>query len=82
MEVTFSEKFNIVDAHMGEIMHKLRSNGLNNSLVFKNLKYKIITITYGNRNEITRILHLFDIPYGSYEVIEQDNSIILDIDFL
>lgn len=80
--VTYAEKFNLVTAHMGEIMKKLRMNGLNNSLVFKDLKHDIITITYKNNSEITKILHLFDIPYNAYEVMEEDKSIVIDIPLL
>ena len=80
--VTYSEKFDIITAHMGEIMKKLRDNGLHNTLVFKDLKHDIITITYGHRDEITSILHLFNIPYGSYEVLEEDKFIVLDIPLL
>lgn len=80
--VTYAEKFNLVTAHMGEIMKKLRTNGLTNSLVFKFLKYDIIMITFKNTDEITRIIHLFNIPYGAYEVMEDDNMIVVDTPLL
>ena len=75
--VNYTEKFDIVTAHMSEIMKRLRKNGLHNSLVFKRLEHNFIVITYKNESEITRILHLFNIKYGSYEVMEEDKSIIV-----
>jgi len=80
--VTYVKKFNLVDAHMGEIMKKLRENGLVNSLVFKFLKYDIIMITFKNIEEVTPIIHLFNIPHGAYEVMEDDNMIVVDTPLL
>lgn len=80
--VTYAEKFNIITAHMGEIMKKLRDNGLENTLVFKFLKYEIILITFENIDEITPIIHLFNIPYGAYEVMEDDCMIVVDTPLL
>ena len=77
--VEYAEKFDIVSAHMSEIMKRLRNNGLHNSLVFKKLRYNLIIITYKNESEITRILHLFNIKYGSYEVMEEDKSILIQV---
>lgn len=82
VNITFTKKFNIVDAHMGEIMKKLRENGLVNSLVFKFLKYDIIMITFKNIEEVTPIIHLFNIPYGAYEVMEEDCMIVVDTPLL
>ena len=42
--VHYEEKFNIVTAHMGVIMEKLRDNNLNGVLVFKDIKHDIISI--------------------------------------
>lgn len=80
--VTYSEKFNLVTAHMSEIMKKLRQNNLNHSLVFKDLKHHIISITYKDLNDINGILHIFNIPYGAYEVLEEDRIIVVDTDKL
>lgn len=80
--VTYEKKFNLIDAHMGEIMKKLRENGLVNSLVFKFLKYDIIMITFKNMEEVTPIIHLFNIPYGAYEVMEEDCMIVVDTPLL
>ena len=82
VNVTYAKKFNLVDAHMGEIMKKLRDNGLENTLVFKFLKYEIIMITFKNTDEITPIIHLFNIPYGAYEVMEEDHMIVVDTPLL
>ena len=80
--VTYSEKFNIVVAHMSEIMKRLRQHKLNNTLVFRDLKHNIISITYENTNEINGILHIFNIPYGAYQVMENDKIIVIDVDKL
>lgn len=80
--VTYSEKFNLVEAHMSEIMKRLRQNNLNHSLVFKDLKHRIISITYRETNDINGILHIFNIPYGAYEVLEDDKIIVVDVDNL
>ena len=42
-EVTFSKKFNVVDAHMSEIMRRVRENGLE-CQVFKDIQHDIVSI--------------------------------------
>ena len=80
--VTYSEKFNLATAHMGDIMQRLRKNNLNNVLVFKDVKHKIISITYRDKSQVTGILHSLGLPYGCYEVLENDRIVVVDIPVL
>ena len=80
--VSFKKKIDIATAYMGDIMEKLRKNGLNNNLVFRDKKHGIITITFRNKDEIPRIIHLFRIPPNAYEIMVEDERIIIDIPLL
>jgi hypothetical protein len=80
--VTYSEKFNLATAHMGDIMQRLRKNNLNNVLVFKDFKHEIISITYRDVGQVSGILHSLGLPYGCYEVLENDRIIVVDIPVL
>lgn len=78
--VTFEEKFNLINAHMGEIMKRLRDNGLDGIHVIKYLhKYNVIIIDLVNIDQLTGALHSLDIPYGCYEVDYNDCLITIDI---
>lgn len=77
--VTFEEKFNIITAHMGFIMQKLRDNNLNGVLVFKNLKYGIISILLDNVDQVHGVLHALNVPHACYEVIYDDLTIVIDV---
>ena len=78
--VTFEEKFNIVNAHMSVIMERLRENELN-CLVFKDIKHKIISILVkdDDMSKVHFILHVLNIPVGSYDVMYDDCTIVVDI---
>ena len=76
--VSYSKQFNIVNAHMGEIMKKLRDNGIYHVHVFKDLKHRIISIWLDNLSQLHSVLHVLDIPPLCYEIMEEDNIIVID----
>lgn len=76
--VEYDEKFNLVNAHMGVIMQKLRDNGLK-CHVFKELKYNIILIWLNHIEDIHGILHSLNIPHGCYDVNYNDMIVTIDV---
>ena len=77
--VTFEEKFNIVTAHMGFIMRKLRDNNLDGVLVFKDLQHDIISILLDDINQVHGVLHALCVPHACYEVLYNDLTIVIDV---
>ena len=78
--VTFEEKFNLIHAHMGEIMKRLRENGLDGVHVIKYLhKYNVIIIDLMTIDQLTGALHSLDVPFGVYEVNYEDAVVTVDI---
>ena len=77
-EITFTKKFNIVDAHMSEIMKRVRENGLK-CHVFKDIPKGIISILLYSIDDLPGILHSLDIPNGVYEVYYEDCLVVVDI---
>ena len=78
IKVQYAEKFNLVTAHMGVIMEKLRDNGLNGVHVFKRLKYDIIDIWLKDINQIHGVLGALNVPHACYEVLYDDAIIVID----
>ena len=76
--VNYDEKFNLVKAHMGEIMKKLRDNWINHVHVSKNLKHRIICIWLDGLSQLHSVLHVLDIPPLCYEIMEEDNILVID----
>ena len=76
--VDYDEKFNLVKAHVGEIMKKLRNNGINHIHVSKNLKYRIISIWLDDLLQLHSVLHVLDIPPLCYEIMDEDNILVID----
>ncbi len=79
IKVHYAEKFNLVTAHMGVIMDKLRDNGLNSVHVFKDLKYDIIQIWLKDINQIHGVLGALNVPHACYEVLYDDAIIVIDV---
>ena len=77
-EVTFSKKFNVVDAHMSEIMRRVRENNLE-CQVFKDIQKDIVIIMLYDINDLHGILHSLSVPPGTYEVMYEDCLIVIDI---
>lgn len=77
-KVTFEEKFNIVTAHMGVIMARLRENDLH-CKVFKDLKHDIISIWLDSINDINGVLHVLNVPHACYEVMYEDAIVVIDV---
>lgn len=83
--VEFSEKFNIVDAHMSEIMKRLRENDLRVVHIHKDFKHDIITILFTRIEDVHGILHSLSVPPNCYEIDDEDPKfkiIIIDIPIL
>ena len=78
-EITFSKQFNIIDAHMGDIMKRVRDNGLE-CQVFKDFKHDIIMIWLYHLDDLHGVLYSLNIPAGCYEV--DDDMIVIDIPVL
>ena len=78
-EITFSKQFNIIDAHMGDIMKRVRDNGLE-CQVFKDFKHDIIMIWLYRLDDLHGVLYSLNIPAGCYEV--DDDMIVIDIPVL
>ena len=76
--VKYDEKFNLVKAYVGVIMEKLHENGLNDVYVFKNLKYRIISIWLDDLSQLHSVLHVLDIPPLCYELMVDDNILVID----
>lgn len=80
IEIHFEEKFNLINAHMGEIMTRLRDNGLEGVQITKYVhKYKLVVILMRSIDQLTGVLHSLDIPFGCYEVNYEDAIISIDI---
>lgn len=77
--VTFEEKFNVITAHMGFIMQKLRDNNLDGVLVFKDLKHGIISIWLKDIDQVHGTLHALNVPHACYEVLYDDLIIVIDV---
>lgn len=80
--VEYDEKFNLITAHMGVIMEKLRDNGLYGVLVFKDLKHHIISIWLDDINQVAGVLHSLHIPPLTYEVLYDDLILVVDTPLL
>lgn len=78
--VTFEEKFNLVTAHMGVIMRKLRDEDIQ-AQVFKDFKHDIISIWINDLNDVYPILHTLNIPPNAWELCD-DMIICVDIPLL
>jgi len=76
--IEYSERFDIVTAHMSVIQQRLRENGFQ-CQVFKDLEHKIIVITYKEKKNIIPILYTLNIDDRNYEVNEEFKEIIIDI---
>ena len=76
--VTFEEKFNLINAHMGVIMQKLCDNGIDGVHVFKRLKHNIIDIWLKDINQIHGVLGALNVPHACYEVMYDDAIIVID----
>lgn len=76
--VNYNEKFNLVKAHMGVIMEKLHDNWINHVHVSKDLKHKIICIWLNDLSQLHSVLHALDIPPLCYEIMEEDNILVID----
>ena len=80
IEVHFEEKFNLVTAHMGVIMSKLRDEGIK-AQVFKDFKRGVISIWINDLNDVYPVLHTLNIPPNAYELCD-DEIICVDIPLL
>lgn len=76
--VDYNEKFNLVKAHVGAIMERLRNNGIDHVHVSKNLKYRIISIWLDDLSQLHSVLHVLDIPSLCYELMVDDNILVID----
>lgn len=76
--VDYDEKFNLVKAHVGVVMEKLRDNGINHVHISKNLKYRIISIWLDDLSQLHSVLHVLDIPLLCYELMVDDNILVID----
>lgn len=76
-EIIFTKKFNIVDAHMGDIMKRVRDAGLQ-CQVFKDLPHEIIMILLYNMDDLHGVLHSLSIPPGCYELYPEDKLVVID----
>lgn len=76
--VNYNEKFNLVKAHMGVIMKKLHDNWINHVHVSKDLKHRIICIWLNDLSQLHSVLHVLDIPPLCYEIMEEDNILVID----
>jgi len=76
--IEYSEKFDIVTAHMSEIQRRLREHNFH-CQVFKDIPHRIITILYDEEKNIIPILYVLNTHERNYEVNEEDKEIIIDI---
>ncbi len=84
IEVTYSEKFDIVTAHMSDIMQKIRNNGLT-AQVFRATakKYGYITIVLNRPEDLTGVLFSLDIPLDACDWLDKENGyVIVEVDKL
>lgn len=76
--VEYDETFNLVKAHMGVIMQRLYDNDFTDVHVFKNLKYRIITIQLHDIAQLHGVLYALSVPPGTYEILYDDESVVID----
>ena len=77
-EVTFSKKFNVADAHISEIQRRLRENGLS-CQVFKRLEHGIVVLWLSRIEDLHGVLHVLDVPMGSYEIDYDSLMVTVDV---
>ena len=84
IEVTYSEKFDIVTAHMSDIMQKIRNNGLTAQVFRANAKkYGYITIVLNRPEDLTGVLFSLDIPLDACDWLDKENGyVIVEVDKL
>jgi len=84
IEVTYSEKFDIVTAHMSDIMQKIRNNGLTAQVFRANAKkYGYITIVLIRPEDLTGVLFSLDIPLDACDWLDKENGyVIVEVDKL
>ena len=76
--VEYDEIFNLVKAHMGVIMQRLYDNDFTDVHVFKNLKYRIITIQLHDIAQLHGVLYALSVPPGTYEILYDDEIVVID----
>ena len=79
--VEFSEKFNIVSAHMSVIMGRVRDAGFE-CQVFKDLGHGIISIWLNDVDDVHGVLCALGVPAGVYEVVEGGRIVVVDVHLL
>ena len=79
--ITYSKKFNLLTAGMREIYQRLAEHGMH-AQVFKDLKHNFISIIFFNDEDVNGLLHIFNIPAGSYELYMEDQMIVVNTKFL
>lgn len=75
-EIIYSDKFNIVTAHMSCITEKLREYNIH-AQVFKRIDKGIILIQLYDMEDLSIILNILRIPTGAWELV--DDIIVVDI---
>ena len=75
--INFSKEFDVATAHMSVIMKRLRDNNLE-CLVFKDLQHNLVMIWLNDINDLHGVLHVLDIPVGTYSV--DYDSLIVSVD--
>lgn len=79
--VEYDEHFNIVNAHMSIIMKRLKDNNLK-CYVFKDFKHGIIVLFLYRLEDLHSVLHVLNVPFGCYEVNEEDLLVTIDVGVL
>jgi len=82
--VNFDEKFNILTAHISDILQRTRDNNLSVFHVSNYIrKYKLVLICFTDIGDVHGILYALDIPHDCYDVVENDglfHMIVIDTD--
>ena len=79
--ITYSKSFNLLTASMREIYQRLSENGMH-AQVFKELRHNFISIIFFNDDDVNGLLHIFNIPAGSYDLNMEDQMIVVNTKFL
>lgn len=76
--ITYTEKFDLITAHMATIMELSRNNGIK-CQVYKDLKHNYIMIWISDITTAHLLLSIFGVPDGCYEINKEDKIIVIQL---
>ena len=73
-EIQYTEKFNLITAHHGNIMKRLRKQGIE-CQIYKDLKHHYILILINEIEKAHLTLNILNVPHRTYKINKEDKII-------